>query len=160
MTEENTKLDPISTEQAQDLLMSLFTLARQLRPSGTTKFSSDSEPPAPRHVLALFHLSTKGPMSVSDLASSLGVTLTTASLAVTQMANLGLVDREEDPTDHRRTIVSISDKVKDIVNETITIKLEFLKQGLQSLGPQRTQSLVNDLHCLVQNLEHDSDSSR
>lgn len=138
--------------------MNLFTLARQLRPSGTTKFLSHTEPPAPRHVLALFHLSTKGPMSVSDLASSLGVTLTTASLAVTQMANLGLVDRVEDPNDHRRTIVSVSEKVKPIVDETITIKLEALKQGLQKLGARKTQSLVDDLHYLVQCLERDNDS--
>lgn len=156
---QNNKNESITTEQAQDLLMNLFTISRHLRPSGATKFASNAEPPAPRHIMALFHLSTKGTMSVSELASSLGVTLTTASLAVTQMANLGLVDREEDPNDHRRTMVSVSEKVKPIVEETITTKLEVLKQGLQTLGPQRTQSLTYDLQCLAQNLENTENSN-
>ena len=147
------------TEKAQDLLMSLFTLARYLRPSGTTGFTDQADPPAPRHLLALFYLSAKGQMSVSDLASLLGVTLTTASLSVTQMANAGLVEREEDPTDHRRTIVSISERVRPKVEETIAQKMERLKTGLKSLGPKRAQALIEDIQHLIQAMNSNPDTT-
>lgn len=149
----------VDTQNAQDLLMSLFTLARYLRPSGTTGFTDQADPPAPRHLLALFYLSTKGNMSVSDLASLLGVTLTTASLSVTQMANAGLVEREEDPADHRRTIVSISERVRPMVEETIALKMEKLKIGLQSLGAKRAQALIEDIHHLIQAMDPSTDTT-
>ena len=96
--------------------LSLFTVFRNLRPTNARNLLPRIEPPAPRHIMALFHLAVSGPMSVSELATHLGVTLTTASLSVTQMAAAGLVIREEDPTDHRRTIVSISPNIEPTIS--------------------------------------------
>lgn len=156
MTSKNDRLHSSEMEQAQKILMSLFSIARHLRPSGMTTFMSHQGPPAPRHVIALFHLATKGPMSVGELATSLGVTLTTASLSVTQMAQSGLVVRHEDPSDHRRTIVSVSPKVQPALDEALTTKLQKLKIGLEALGPERTNSLLNDLDILLRAIEIDT----
>lgn len=146
----------LTNEQAQKILINLFTIARHLRPSGMSQIQAHGDPPAPRHVIALFHLGAKGPMSVSELANSLGVTLTTASLLVTQMAASGLAIRKEDPNDHRRTIVSTSHKVKTLVDETLTVKLEALTKGLETLGPQRSASLLRDLEILSKVIEENS----
>lgn len=142
--------------QAQNMLMTLFTTARLLRPSGLQRFAH-GDPPAPRHVIALFHLATKGPMSVSDLAASLGVTLTTASLSVTQMAASGLVVRNEDPNDHRRTIVSVSKLVQPVVDEALTTKLVQLKRALAALGEERSESLLRDLKFVHDFIESEID---
>lgn len=155
-----TSKDPdqsISSEQAQKVLMSLFTISRLLRPSGIRNLATKGDPPAPRHVIALFHLATKGPMSVGELANTLGVTLTTASLSVTQMAAANLVIRSEDPLDHRRTIVSISSKLQPIVEEVLTTKLQTLHRALAVLGPKRSENLVKDLDLLLQTLESEND---
>jgi len=70
-------------------------------------FSSSSM--GPRHIPALAYLLlTDGPMSVSQLAARLGVTIATASLMATQLADHGLIQRREDPRDRRRTLVSIA----------------------------------------------------
>lgn len=108
--------------------------------------------------MALFHLATTGPMSVSELATNLGVTLTTASLSVTQMAASGLVVREEDPSDHRRTIVSISPNVEPIVKEIFTSKIQALEKGLAALGPERSESFLRDLGLLLHAIESQSET--
>lgn len=145
-------------EQARIVLMSLFTIFRHLRPSGVKNLAPDVEPPAPRHIMALFNLAIHGPMSVSDIATNLGVTLTTASLSVAQMAAAELVTREEDPSDHRRTIVTISPKVEPLVNELFTSKVEALEKGLTALGPRRAETFMRDLEILLQAIESQSTS--
>lgn len=145
-------------EHARKVLMSLFTIFRHLRPSGIKNFPMKAEPPAPRHIMALFQLATNGPMSVSELATNLGVTLTTASLSVTQMATSDLVIREEDPSDHRRTIVTISPTVEPLVKELFTSKVEALEKGLSALGPKRSEAFLKDLELLLQAIESQSES--
>ncbi|TAN24971.1 MAG: MarR family transcriptional regulator [Actinomycetota bacterium] len=142
-----------STELAEKVLLSLFTVFRNLRPAGGKNLLPRIEPPAPRHVMALFHLAASGPMSVSELATHLGVTLTTASLSVTQMAAAELVIREEDPSDHRRTIVSISPKVEPAINEMFTSKVQTLEKGLAALGAKRSEAFLRDLQTLLQAIE-------
>ena len=147
-----------TSELARKVLMSLFTIFRHLRPSGIKGFAFHGEPPAPRHIMALLHLAANGPMSVSELAANLGVTLTTASLSVTQMAGSGLVSREEDPSDHRRTIVSIAPQVEPIVRELMTTKVQALEKGLAVLGPARTEQFLRDLELLLSAIESQSQS--
>ncbi len=142
-----------TSQNAQKVLMSLFTIFRHLRPSGIRNFGLGGEPPAPRHVMALFHLAINGPMSVSELANNLGVTLTTASLSVTQMATSELVIRKEDPSDHRRTIVSVSPNIEPIIKEVFTTKVQALEKGLAVLGPKRSEAFLRDLELLLEAIE-------
>lgn len=146
-----------TSKLAEQVLMNLFKVFRNLRPAGVRTLPPNFELPAPRHIMALFHLATSGPMSVSELAVNLGVTLTTASLSVTQMAAVELVMREEDPSDHRRTIVSISPNVEPVINEIFTSKVRALEKGLVALGPQRSESFLRDLELLLHAIESESE---
>ncbi len=146
-----------NTELAEKVLLSLFTVFRNLRPTNARNLLPRIEPPAPRHIMALFHLAASGPMSVSELATHLGVTLTTASLSVTQMAAAGLVIREEDPTDHRRTIVSISPKIEPTINEIFTSKVQTLEKGLAALGAKRSAAFLRDLQTLLNAIETENE---
>jgi DNA-binding MarR family transcriptional regulator len=92
-------------------------------------------------------------MSVSELANNLGVTLTTASLSVTQMATSELVIRKEDPSDHRRTIVSVSPNIEPIIKEVFTTKVQALEKGLAVLGPKRSEAFLRDLELLLEAIE-------
>jgi len=160
MPHPNEPYNTETSEHSQKVLMSLFTIFRHLRPTGMKNFWLRGEPPAPRHIMALFHLATTGPMSVSELATNLGVTLTTASLSVTQMASSDLVIREEDPSDHRRTIVSISPRVEPFISEVFTTKVRALERGLAALGPERSEAFLRDLEILLQEIESQSDTSQ
>ncbi len=158
MPQANDQYNAEISEHSQKVLMSLFTIFRHLRPTGMKNFWLHGEPPAPRHIMALFHLATTGPMSVSELAANLGVTLTTASLSVTQMAASDLVIREEDPTDHRRTIVSISPRVEPLVREVFTTKVHALEKGLAALGPEKSETFMRDLEVLLKAIESHNDN--
>ncbi len=152
------KMDKLeNTELAEKVLLSLFTVFRNLRPTNARNLLPRIEPPAPRHIMALFHLAVSGPMSVSELATHLGVTLTTASLSVTQMAAAGLVIREEDPTDHRRTIVSISPNIEPTINEILTSKVQTLGKGLAALGAKRSAAFLRDLQTLLNAIESENE---
>ena len=63
-------------------------------------------PLGPRHVAALEQL-RDGPVTVSELASRLGLTLPTVSGVLADLDRAGLVERHADPADRRRTIVEI-----------------------------------------------------
>jgi DNA-binding MarR family transcriptional regulator len=61
----------------------------------------------PRHAAALEHL-RGGPVSVSELASRLGLTLPTVSGVLADLDRAGYVERHPDPADRRRTIVQLA----------------------------------------------------
>jgi DNA-binding MarR family transcriptional regulator len=64
---------------------------------------------APRHLSLLAYLLFDGPMSVNELAARLEVAPTTVSLMVGELSRKGVLERQEDPADRRRKIVSIAE---------------------------------------------------
>src|SRR5437764_1748130 len=65
-----------------------------------------------RHFPPLIVLSLEGPLSVSELADRVGLTVATTSLLVGELSRAGLVERSEDEQDRRRTIVSLSEEIR------------------------------------------------
>src|SRR3989442_10178523 len=59
-----------------------------------------------RHGSALYFL-TDGPKTVGELAADLELGLATVSGVVAELDRAGLVERQQDPADRRRTIVTI-----------------------------------------------------
>lgn len=66
---------------------------------------------APRHLSLLSYLIFDGTMSISELAARLEVAPTTVSLMASDLHKRGVVERRPDPTDGRRTLVSITKDV-------------------------------------------------
>ncbi|WP_420000480.1 MarR family winged helix-turn-helix transcriptional regulator [Streptomyces boninensis] len=64
---------------------------------------------APRHLSLLAYLLFDGPLPVNELAARLEVAPTTVSLMVSDLHGKGMLEREEDPADRRRKIVSIAE---------------------------------------------------
>ena len=78
-------------------------------PRGANLHASAPQTPAPlglRHVAALEQL-RGGPITISELASRLDLTLPTVSGVLADLDRAGLVDRHADLADGRRTIVQI-----------------------------------------------------
>ncbi|MFI9586122.1 MarR family winged helix-turn-helix transcriptional regulator [Streptomyces sp. NPDC052236] len=71
---------------------------------------------APRHLSLLAYLLFDGPMSVNELAARLEVAPTTVSLMVGELSRKGVLERQEDPADRRRKIVSIADGRRDAID--------------------------------------------
>ena len=81
-------------------------------------------------------------MSVSDIANRLGVNLTAASMSVAQLANVGIVERKEDPEDHRRTIVSIAEPYLKMASEINAEKVVPMRRALGEMGEEKANQLV------------------
>ena len=89
-------------------LMQLFPrVTRGMRRWQDRAAPLSSAPLSPRHVAALEQL-RGGPVTVSELAARLGLTLPTVSGVLADLDRAGFIERHPDPADRRRTIVQIS----------------------------------------------------
>ena len=106
----------------------------------------------PRHIPVLLSLALDGPMSVSELAERLGVTLTTASLLGTELERSGLVVRHEDETDRRRTILSIAEDYRSVFADWTKSKSNPLRRTLDRLTPAERAAFVKAMAMLDEEL--------
>lgn len=70
---------------------------------------------APRHLSLLTYVLFDGPLTVNELAKRLQVAPTTVSLMVADLNRQGVVDRQTDDNDRRRTLVTIADSHRTAV---------------------------------------------
>ncbi len=105
---------------------------------------------APRHLRALAVITLAGPMTVSEVARQEGLALSTASLLVTQLADAGLVERHEDVSDRRRTVVSVAPEFRRESWAVLDSKLAPLRRALDRMGPRQTQVLLRGLGILME----------
>jgi DNA-binding MarR family transcriptional regulator len=88
-----------------------------------------------RHFPPLIVLSFEGPLSVSELADRIGLTVSTTSLLVGELSRAGLVDRREDERDRRRTIVSLTEEIRKMAEPQIQEHVQPFKRTLERLSP-------------------------
>jgi len=105
---------------------------------------------APRHLGAFAVISMEGPISISELAAREGFALSTTSLLVTQLAEVGLVERHEDDQDRRRTVVSIAPKYRRVSEAVLEAKLAPLRRAVARMGPGRARALVEGLEMVAE----------
>jgi DNA-binding MarR family transcriptional regulator len=66
----------------------------------------------------MLHIFHKGACGVSDIGSDLGVTNSAASQMLERMVQLKLISRSEDPTDRRVKQIVLTDKGRQIIEES------------------------------------------
>jgi DNA-binding MarR family transcriptional regulator len=102
----------------------------------------------PRHVHTLAHLAKGEPMSVSQLARRLRVTVPTASLLVAELDRAGLAERRADDADRRRTIVTVSEQYRDAIDEWLASRSEPLRRALARLDEDERETLLKALRLI------------
>jgi len=65
-----------------------------------------------------------GPLSLSGLAEAVGVDAPYATLIVDSLEERGLVERQPDPADRRRKLVTLTPAGRDAVTQVLRIQLE------------------------------------
>lgn len=91
---------------------------------------------APRHLPVIVVLSLQGSMTVSELARRIGLGVAATSLMVGDLAKAGVVERQVDEQDRRRTLVSIG---ADLEAECVALargRLAPVRRALQRMGPE------------------------
>jgi DNA-binding MarR family transcriptional regulator len=104
-------------------------------------------PLGPRHVAALEQL-RGGPITVSELAARLDLTLPTVSGVIADLDRAGLVDRHADPADRRRTIVQIVAAQRALVEEWLDGAAGPLARVLDQLAPSEQAAFLKAMDLL------------
>ncbi|MBN9154046.1 MAG: MarR family transcriptional regulator [Microbacterium sp.] len=83
-----------------------------------------------------------GPLSVSELADSIGVDQPRASRLVQQSVDLGLVRREADPDDARRTRIVLTDEGAAILRGFRGDRREAVQRALDAFTDEERAELA------------------
>ncbi|MFI9720510.1 MarR family winged helix-turn-helix transcriptional regulator [Streptomyces sp. NPDC052396] len=89
-----------------------------------------------RHGAVLPQLLAEQPLTVSELARRMRLSLSTASELVGALSRSGLVERGEDPANRRRTLVSIAPRHRPALEEFIARRSAPLLRALDGLSAQ------------------------
>ncbi|MGP9017019.1 MarR family winged helix-turn-helix transcriptional regulator [Streptomyces sp. CBMA152] len=102
---------------------------------------------APRHLSLLSHLVFDGPALVNELAARLEVAPTTVSLMVADLSRQGVVERKADPSDRRRTIVSLTEdpETREAINSWLARGADAWEKALDPLTPQERAIFVRTM---------------
>jgi DNA-binding MarR family transcriptional regulator len=104
-----------------------------------------------RHGWALFVL-LDGPKTVGELAGELELGLASASGVVAELDHAGLVERKQDEADRRRTIVSIRDEQRRLIESWLTYAAGPLQRVLERLTPEERATFVRAMAMLEHEL--------
>jgi DNA-binding MarR family transcriptional regulator len=119
---------------------------------GMRRWQDGAAPPAtaplsPRHVAALEQL-LGGPVTVSELAARLGLTLTTVSGVLAGLDRAGFIERHPDPADRRRTIVAVIPAQAALVQEWLDGAARPLARVLDKLSPSEQEAFLKAMDLL------------
>jgi DNA-binding MarR family transcriptional regulator len=119
---------------------------------GMRRWSDGAAPPvtaplSPRHIAALEQL-LGGPVSVSELASRLGLTLPTVSGVLADLDRAGFIERHPDPADRRRTIVQVIPGQAALIGEWLDGAAKPLARVLDKLSPSEQQAFLKAMDLL------------
>jgi DNA-binding MarR family transcriptional regulator len=103
-----------------------------------------------RHGGVLAQLSAGQPISVTELARRMGVSLSTASELVGDLARAGLVERRQDPTNRRRTLAGLAEPHRAAVQAFVAQRAGPLLQVLEVLSPRDRQGFARGLSAWAQ----------
>lgn len=116
--------------------------------------------PAPRHIAALLQVASADRLGMSELAERLSVSLATASLVVTDLAEWGLIERSTDEADRRRTYVTVAPAHQATIRALLDSRLKPLERTLRRLEPDERTSFVRGLTLLAEELDRTMETAR
>ena len=93
------------------------------------------------------------PIGMSELAEQMRVSIATMSQVVSDLESWELVERATDPTDRRRTLVSIAPKHRAAIRTIHEQRLRPLDRALRRLEPDERRTLIRGLDVLREELE-------
>ena len=100
---------------------------------------------APRHLSLLAYLLFEEPLGVNELAARLEVAPATVSLMVSDLSRKGILRRQEDEADRRRTLVSIADEHHAAINQWLGRGAAAWRKALEPLTPAERKLFIDTL---------------
>jgi len=133
-----------TVDQANRLYLAMARAGRSLRATSSSPIGTGS-------YSALWSLTTKGPMRLSDLATVESVTRPTMTRIVAALEQRGYVDREPDPADGRAQLVAASRAGRALVARGSADRVKALTARIEALSPEQA-ALVEETIALLETL--------
>ena len=148
---------PDVEESLRELLL-LFPQVGKGMKRGMDGCFKDQQALNPRHAKALMHLILHEPITVSDMAAQLGVSIASMSLMIADLAKHGYVLRREDPDDHRKTLVTVTPEHRAQVEELMARGTAALRRTLEGLAPEERATIIKAVRSLARELHAEPSS--
>jgi DNA-binding MarR family transcriptional regulator len=97
----------------------------------------------------LFHIHRMGCIAVSELAGDLGVTNAAASQILERLVQQDLVVRSEDAQDRRVKQISLTEKGRQILHESVHARQSWLNDLEGSLSSSEKEQVVAALNIMI-----------
>ena len=97
----------------------------------------------------LDHLDEVDPISMTDLAGHMGVTVATMSLAIDRLERRGYARRDRDPADGRRVLLRITRSGLRVREAKSVLDPVRIEQVLGQLAPAEREAALNGLQLLA-----------
>jgi len=111
-------------------------------------------PGASRAVLE--HLAMAGPLTVGEAAAHLSRAQSVVSEIVSHLTEQGLLERESDPADRRRTLIWLTPAGHDVLRQDLEVLgLDLLAAAFARMPPDQADALMTGLAALIQLPEGD-----
>ncbi len=103
----------------------------------------------------LTHLALSGPLTVGEAARHLDRAQSVVSDIVTQLEGKGLLERQADPADRRRTLVWLTPEGVDrLERDREVLGRELLEQAMSAMDPGDRCALLHGLRALLTTTTH------
>jgi MarR family transcriptional regulator, organic hydroperoxide resistance regulator len=138
--------DPALLRQAEEILATVRALWRDLlrNPYADAEQHGMTGP----QITVMACLVSKGPMTLTELSRSLGMSHSSASGIVDRLEARGLVRRTQDATDRRRTSIEVTEAVQRYVRELEAGPSGRLVQALSNATPAQRAAIKKGLDLL------------
>lgn len=103
----------------------------------------------------LSHLDREGPATVSDLARAEGVRPQSMGATVAALEEAGLVRRDPDPDDRRKSSISLSDAAREQIATDRLIRQDWLQHALSREFSDAELERVREALGLLSRIVHD-----
>lgn len=103
----------------------------------------------PRHGAVLSFVVSSGPASVTEVARQLGLGLTNASQLSGELTRAGLLQRRNDPADHRRTLLSAAPEYRAAFEEFLARRGAGLFRAMSRLTPEEQHGFIAGMQAWV-----------
>jgi DNA-binding MarR family transcriptional regulator len=111
----------------------------------------------PQYVTMLVLWETDGPISMGDLGARLHLDSGTLTPLIKRLVQLGVVDRQRDPADERRVLVTLTEQGAALRQRACDIPARIF--GRFGMEIDAARALRDDLTRIVQTIEADADTS-
>ncbi|PCN48377.1 MarR family transcriptional regulator [Curtobacterium sp. 'Ferrero'] len=135
----------MTTRTATDLASDLLTIHGRIR---RTLLTGKSDEVTASQTAALGRLLRHGESTVADLARAEGVRPQSMGATVQALVDLGFVERRQDPSDGRRTLVRATAAGAAAREDAWSARSRVLAERLAALGPDDRETVARSLRIL------------